>query len=38
MSTNGFNNEEALEENMGAGTVCLFLCCSSKQTTSRGGF
>jgi hypothetical protein len=36
MSTNGLNNEEALEENMGAGRGCLFLCCSSKQTTSRG--
>jgi predicted metal-dependent hydrolase len=33
MSTNGLNNEEALEENMGAGRGCLFLCCSSKQTT-----
>jgi hypothetical protein len=37
MSTNGLNNEEALEENMGAGRGCLFLCCSSKQTTNRGG-
>ncbi len=34
MSTNELNNEEALEENMGAGRVCLFLRCSSKQTTS----
>jgi hypothetical protein len=38
MSTNGLNNEEALEENMRAGRGCLFLRCSSKQTTIRGGF
>jgi hypothetical protein len=35
MSTNGLNNEEAHEENMGVGRGCLFLRCSSKQTTSR---
>jgi len=33
MSTNGLNNEEALEENKEAGRGCLFLYCSSKQTT-----
>jgi hypothetical protein len=38
ISTNGINNEEVLEENMGDGRGCLFLRCSSKQTTSRGGF
>jgi hypothetical protein len=37
MSTNRLNDEEALEENMRAGRGCLFLRCSSKQTTSRGG-
>ena len=38
MSTNGINNEEAFEENEGTGRGCLFLRCSSKQTTSQGGF
>jgi hypothetical protein len=33
ISTNGVNNEEALEENMGDGRGCLFLRCSSKQIT-----
>jgi hypothetical protein len=38
LSRKGINNEEALEEDGGAGWGCLFLRCSSKQTTSRGGF
>jgi hypothetical protein len=38
MSMSGLSNEEALEDNMRVGRGCLFLRCSSKQTTSRGGF
>jgi len=34
ISNNGISNEEALEENVGAGRGCLFLRCSSKQTTT----
>ncbi len=37
MSTDRLYNEEALDEEMRAGRGCLFLRCSSKQTTSRGG-